>query len=307
MGVKEAFRAMSAQQQGPQHHRPGSDGVRGASWHLGPAPRLAVLLPVVFTATVVTQPNRVDAGRGDTRKTPAAIADVSSLEVDSISGVMHEPVTLRFTVPISVGRAEEYVVSWGDGLQKATRIPGAEGTYWPADAEVPTHYEYTREHTYSAASEYLVTISYYDASRTVQQETTTATISPPGPEELTAAFEVEKLVVDPETGALEWEAIDNISEDHPIEHGLHIRLNATSSTGAAHYRWRRDGSLFGMDAIEENVYEGPDDIDDEPAEITVSLTVYDAAVENTATISKTIYVNRTMRFLDVLPRAVLLE
>ncbi|MGD2109904.1 MAG: PKD domain-containing protein [Phycisphaerae bacterium] len=154
----------------------------------------------------------------------------------------------------------------------------------------------TVSHAYDTPGTYQVRLTIGDNCGRGRSDTTKVTVlDPDANEELRADFRVEKLVyVDPVTGAERWEAV-GMSSDDPIEYGLEVRLNAEDwSSGAAHFRWRQNGALIGMTGMVYDTYEGPTDFD-------VSLTIYDAAVEQADTITRTVYVDAGMESLSIMP------
>ena len=150
-------------------------------------------------------------------------------------------------------------------------------------------------HTYAEAGVYTVTLTVTDPCGAFDTDALQVTVTEDsGPEPLMADFLVKQLVsVDPVTLEETWEEI-GLSPDDPIESGLEFKFDGTVSTGAAYYRWRENGYLFGTHAEELATYSGP-------YEYSVKLTVYDAAGQQTDFVEKTVYVNGGMNLLSTMP------
>ncbi|MCO6436494.1 MAG: hypothetical protein J5J06_05350 [Phycisphaerae bacterium] len=118
-------------------------------------------------------------------------------------------------------------------------------------------------------------------------------VAPAAAQGLVANFQVLRLAeVDPHTGEETWEPV-GLSEDDPIGYGERVVL-ASTSAGAAYYRWREDGKLISTSSSEARTYSGP-------TSVGVSLTVYNADASESDAVTKTVYVADGVEVLDFLP------
>lgn len=151
----------------------------------------------------------------------------------------------------------------------------------------------TTAHTYVQPGVYTVVLSVTDACGAKDTETRSLQVLDANPGDLEARFAIERVVgTDPDTCADIWsEAV--FSATDPLERGLRIRFNASSSTGAAFYVWELEPGLIDTDVIQEHVYE-------HSGTYQVSLTVYDAQGINSDTATRTVYVSNVLSLMDAL-------
>ncbi len=150
-------------------------------------------------------------------------------------------------------------------------------------------------HTYASAGTFNVILTVTDNCGATAAKTISVSITNPN-QGLVADFRVLKLThVDAVSGEETWEDAGGFSANHPIELGLHIKLDGTISSGpAANYRWRTNGVLFATTPTVARTYTAPGPVE-------IQLTVYNADATQSNTITKTIHVARVMEFLDALP------
>lgn len=149
-----------------------------------------------------------------------------------------------------------------------------------------------QQYTFNSEGTFAVTLYVQDRWGAWGDGAASVTVTAPGT--LQAEFFVEKLIhKNLDTGAETWVPV-GLSPDDPIEYGLKVRLNGTYSTGAAIYRWRKNGVSCGTNPIELKTYTGPTDFE-------LKLTVYDASGQNSHYVTKRVYVNGPMQLMSQMP------